>query len=134
MKKMKKLALLIMLISISFMSAFSQGVGINGTGNAPDASSMLDVSSTNKGLLLPRMTTAERYAIASPANSLLIFNTTTRCFEAWDAPSSTWVAFGCIGCTVPTGVSASASPNPICAGSNLTLTGGATDATCWSWT
>jgi uncharacterized protein (TIGR02145 family) len=80
------------------------------------------------------MTTAERNAIASPANSLLIFNTTTRCYEGYDAPSSTWIAFGCIGCTLPTGVTASAAPNPICAGSDLTLTGGATDATCWRWT
>jgi uncharacterized protein (TIGR02145 family) len=131
---MNKLSLLILLISISFMSAFSQGVGINGTGNAPDASAGLDVSFTNKGLLLPRMTTAERDAIVSPANSLLIFNTTTRCYEGYDAPSSYWVAFGCIGCTVPTGVTASASPNPICEGSNLTLTGSATGATTWSWT
>ena len=36
--------------------------------------------------------------------------------------------------TIPTGVTASASPNPICAGATLTLTGGATGATTWSWT
>jgi uncharacterized protein (TIGR02145 family) len=80
------------------------------------------------------MTTAERDAIALPANSLLIFNTTTQCFEAWDASGSTWRAFGCIGCTRPTAVTASASPNPVCEGSDLTLTGSATDATSWSWT
>ena len=36
---------------------FSQNVGINSTGAAPDASAMLDVSSTTKGFLMPRMTT-----------------------------------------------------------------------------
>ncbi|MBI5217930.1 MAG: hypothetical protein HY958_03255, partial [Bacteroidia bacterium] len=36
--------------------------------------------------------------------------------------------------TIPTAVTASASPNPICAGAALTLTGGATGATTWSWT
>ena len=35
--------------------------------------------------------------------------------------------------TIPTAVTASASPNPICTGSTLTLTGGATGATSWSW-
>jgi hypothetical protein len=35
--------------------------------------------------------------------------------------------------TVPTSVTASASPNPLCAGNTLTLTGGATNATSWSW-
>lgn len=71
-------------------------VGINTTGT-PDNAAVLDVSSTTKGQLLPRMSTAQRNAIASPPNSLLIFNTTTNCFEAYDAASSLWVAFGCLG-------------------------------------
>ncbi len=114
-------------------SSFSQNVGINTTGAAPDASAILDISGTT-GLLIPRMTTAQRNAIASPVESLLIYNTTTKCYEGYNATSSTWVAFGCIGCAVPTAVTASASPNPICAGSTLTLIGSATGATIWSWT
>jgi hypothetical protein len=77
---MKKLSLLILLISISFMSAFSQGVGINNTNSAPDASSMLDVSSTNKGLLLPRLAltqTTSASPVTSPVTSLLVYNTAT---------------------------------------------------------
>lgn len=35
--------------------------------------------------------------------------------------------------TMPTGITASAAPNPICIGNNLTLTGGATGATSWAW-
>lgn len=50
-------------------------IGDVGVGATPDASSALDVSSTTKGLLLPRMTEAERDAIAAPATSLLIFQT-----------------------------------------------------------
>ncbi|MGC9331126.1 MAG: FISUMP domain-containing protein [Bacteroidales bacterium] len=111
---------------------FAQNVGINQPN--PDNSAVLDVTSTERGLLVPRMTTTERDAITTPANSLLIFNTTTQCYEGYNAPSSTWVAFGCIGCTVPSGVTATASPNPICVGSDLSLTGSATDATSWSWT
>jgi len=41
----------------------------------PDASAILDVSSSTKGLLIPRMTETERDAIASPANGLLIYQT-----------------------------------------------------------
>ncbi len=53
-------------------SAFAQ-VGIGTT--TPDASSALDITSTTKGLLMPRMTNAQRVAIASPAAGLLVFVT-----------------------------------------------------------
>jgi hypothetical protein len=47
-----------------------------GIGTAsPNTSALLDLSSTNRGLLAPRMTTAQRNAIASPANGLLVFQT-----------------------------------------------------------
>lgn len=42
----------------------------------PDASAQLDISSTTKGVLLPRLTTTQRNAIANPATGLMIFNTT----------------------------------------------------------
>jgi len=55
-----------------FYSGYSQ-VGI-GT-RLPEESSILDVSSTNKGLLIPRLITSERDNIALPATGLIIFNT-----------------------------------------------------------
>ena len=129
---MKKL-ILSFFVSVEFFNAvLCQNIGINEPN--PDNSAILEMTSTERGLLIPRMTTGERDIIPSPANSLLIFNTSTQCFEAWNQPSTSWVAFGCIGCTVPTAVTASAAPNPICVGSTLTLTGSATDATSWSWT
>ncbi|HRH47600.1 MAG TPA: tail fiber domain-containing protein [Panacibacter sp.] len=51
----------------------SSSVGIGTT--APDASSLLELSSATKGLLTPRMTKAQRDAIAAPANGLLIYQT-----------------------------------------------------------
>ncbi len=42
----------------------------------PDASSMLDVVSTSKGLLMPRLSTEQRDAITAPATGLMIYNTT----------------------------------------------------------
>jgi hypothetical protein len=56
----------------------------------PNQSAALDVNSTTQGFLPPRMTTAQRDAIASPAAGLLIFNTTTTKLECWDG--ATWQA------------------------------------------
>lgn len=50
-----------------------QGVGINT--NSPHASAALDVSSTDKGMLIPRMSQSQRNAIVSPANGLLVYQT-----------------------------------------------------------
>lgn len=66
--------LLLFLVSTSL---FAQ-VGIGTT--TPDASSMLDITSTSKGVLIPRMTTAQRSAISSPVTGLLVFDTTTNSF------------------------------------------------------
>jgi len=54
----------------------SSGRALFGTGS-PDASSALDVTSTTGGLLFPRMTGTQRDAIGSPANGLVLYNTTT---------------------------------------------------------
>ncbi len=74
--------LVLMLISFN---AFAQ-VGIGTL--SPDASSMLDVSSTSKGMLTPRMTSAQRLAISSPANGLLVYDTTESVFYFYN--SSQW--------------------------------------------
>jgi uncharacterized protein (TIGR02145 family) len=70
-----------------------QGVSLNTSGQAADVSAILDVSSTSKGLLIPRMTTFQRNNIDSPAISLLIFNSTTNCFEAY--VNGQWYSLSC---------------------------------------
>ncbi len=50
-------------------------VSINTDGSNPDPSAILDVKSTNKGILIPRVTQAEIKTIVSPANGLMVFNT-----------------------------------------------------------
>jgi trimeric autotransporter adhesin len=52
-----------------------QGIAINESGIPRDASSLLDVSSTAKGILVPRMTQAQRNAIPNPATGLIIYQT-----------------------------------------------------------
>ncbi|WP_431472286.1 hypothetical protein [Nonlabens sp. SCSIO 43208] len=69
--------------------AYSQ-VGINT--NSPDPSAMLDIDSVDKGLLTPRMTTAQRDAITSPATGLLVFDTDLNAFQYFDG--TVWVSLG----------------------------------------
>ena len=75
MKKNIFLAVLAISSILSF-EARSQGIAINNDGTNPDPSAMLDVSSTTKGLLIPRMTQTQRNAIANPATGLMIYQTT----------------------------------------------------------
>ena len=64
-----------------------------GIGTAsPDPSALLDISGTSKGFLIPRMSTAQRNAIASPAEGLLIFNTDTNQVNGY--ASGAWGAIG----------------------------------------
>jgi hypothetical protein len=56
-----------------------------GTASAPNASAALDVSSTRG--LLPRLSTAQRDAIVSPAAGLTIFNTSTNRLNTWNGRS-----------------------------------------------
>ena len=68
-------ARLIMLFCILFtaINLFSQSVSINTTGTAADTSAILDISSSSKGFLMPRMTQSQRLGIVLPADGLLIF-------------------------------------------------------------
>ena len=67
--------LLILPFLLFSLIAFSQNVAINSDGSAPDNSAALDIKTTTKGMLIPRMTQTERNAIVSPANGLFIYQT-----------------------------------------------------------
>ena len=61
-----------------------------GIGNpSPNASAALDITSTSKGFLMPRMTTAQRDAMISPAVGLQIFNTDNQCVDIYDGAN--WI-------------------------------------------
>lgn len=69
---MKKVGCFIISCILFSTLAIGQSVGINN--NAPHSSSVLDITSDTKGLLIPRMSTAQRKAIAGPAAGLLVFD------------------------------------------------------------
>lgn len=69
---MKQVLFSISILLLSFQ-AFGQSVGINT--NAPHASAALDVVSSTQGVLVPRMTQAQRNLIATPATGLLVYQT-----------------------------------------------------------
>ena len=75
---MKIITLLLLCLGLlTYVQVFSQ-IGVDNT--SPDPSSVLDLTSSDKGLLIPRMTSAQRTAIASPASSLLVFDTTVNLY------------------------------------------------------
>lgn len=84
---MKKQIIPLILILFAGFSSLAQ-VGISATNTPANASAMLDVSSTTKGLLPPRMTTAQRTTIVSPADGLLVFDISTQSY--WYRRNSTW--------------------------------------------
>ncbi len=61
---------------ILFVCAISKAqISINTTGESADSSAMLDIQSTDKGMLIPRMSSSQRDSIANPATGLLVYQT-----------------------------------------------------------
>lgn len=85
-----KYSALLFLSAVSCLAGMAQSVGIGTT--TPHNSSTFEINSTTKGLLIPRMTTAQRTAIVSPANGLMVYDITTNSF--WFYNGSSWSAVG----------------------------------------
>ena len=106
---MKKsfLTFLALLITLMVFAQKASNVAINTDGSLPDKSAMLDVKSTNMGMLFPRMTESQRNNLSSPANGLLIYNSTSNQFNCyaggfWNKIEGT-VVYGNAGSTAPGG-------------------------------
>ncbi len=84
----KVFLLTLVLITNLLVTSYAQ-VGINDDNGSPDASAMLDVKSTTKGMLIPRVTTTQRNAISSPATGLIVYNTTTNNFNFYNGTA--WI-------------------------------------------
>ncbi|MEN0051964.1 MAG: hypothetical protein AAF806_33165, partial [Bacteroidota bacterium] len=91
MRKASKITLLLLLIHCALFHVLNAQVGINAEGSDPDASAMLDISSNDKGLLIPRMDSTSRQNIQSPAEGLMVFDSTTNSFWYY---STNWTEVG----------------------------------------
>jgi hypothetical protein len=98
--------LLINTMLFALVTAAQAQLGVNLTGSPPNASAMLDVSATDKGLLLPRVAltgATDVTTISSPARSLIVFNTAVagtppndvvKGVYYWDSSNSRWKVLG----------------------------------------
>ena len=76
----------IILVTLGVTNFTFAQVAVNTSGNDPDASAMLDISSTSKGILIPRTTIGN---VSSPATGLLIYDTSLESLMFYDGAS--WV-------------------------------------------
>lgn len=91
---MKKIFAL--MLNFTVVATLSAQIGINT--QTPDASAALDVVSTDKGMLIPRMTTAQKTAISTPAEGLIVYDTTLKCISqnAGTTTSPAWVCLSSV--------------------------------------
>ena len=75
--------------NLQYLSA-QQNVSISDVQATPDPSSVLDISSTSRGLLIPRMTSIQRLAIVNPSNALMVFDTDSSCILFYQSASTDW--------------------------------------------
>ena len=82
-------------------------VGINADNSSPDPSAMLDVRSTSRGMLAPRLSMLQRNAISNPATGLLIFCTDNNLFyyNAGTPVTPNWLMINSQWLTTPSGIS-----------------------------
>lgn len=85
------LLLLAVVSEVVFATSFNDSVLVGGTGPA-DSKAQLDVKSTSKGVLLPRMTTTQQNAITSPTEGLLIYDNVLHQLSNYNGTA--WTAVG----------------------------------------
>lgn len=85
--KLSQILVVVLTVLLSLTAQSQVGIGTT----TPNASSILELASTTQGMLAPRMTSAQRTAIVSPANGLLVFDTDVKALYFYDSASSSWV-------------------------------------------
>jgi len=93
---MKKIKLFLLAIAITASYSLSAQVAVTNDGSSADGSAMLDVKSTDKGFLPPRMTQVQIEAIVDPANGLMVYNTDDCKYYVYRECNAIWleVEFG----------------------------------------
>lgn len=80
--------MLILIVSLHSLLGYAQSVSVNNDGTAAHPSAMLDVKSTSKGMLIPRMSSQERTDILTPSTGLLVYDNDTESF--WYYKTAGW--------------------------------------------
>ena len=93
MKKIRLLSFVLALVSLTVMVS-AQNVAISDVSHSADASAVLDVYSTSKGMLVPRLTSTQRTGISSPATGLLVYDTDLSSYHYYDGSSWTELSYG----------------------------------------
>jgi microcystin-dependent protein len=117
-KILPKILLMASIAMTAFSSAsFGQGMAINSDGSAADANAILDVKSTTKGFLPPRLTAAQRSTLASTLNTgqtgMQVADATTGALYYWNGTAWTAVAGGGGTYTGTAPISVNSSTNTI---------------------
>ncbi len=133
MSTLRKIAL-IFAFCITILFCNAQNVGINTTGAAPNATALLDLSSTALGFLVPRMTTAQMTAIVAPATSLVVFNTTTNCLMFYTGATWNNIACGCTAAPAAPGAITGPTSPPVSSVNNVYFISPVAGATSYTWT
>jgi uncharacterized protein (TIGR02145 family) len=81
--RLKSFSMLVCIVLFATI-ATAQNIAINTTGDTAHPSALLDLQSTEKGLLPPRMTAAQRNAISNPGVGLIIYNLSSNCLNTFD--------------------------------------------------
>ncbi len=85
---MKNTLLITGLLLITIIASAQNNVGIGTT--APNPKAILELQATDKGLLVPRLSTVQINAITTPPNGLLVYNITENCFNYYNTTASLW--------------------------------------------
>ena len=75
--------------NLIYTNIFAEKIKIGGGTSAITSSAILEANSTNKGILLPRMTNAQMLAIVNPVRGLIVYNTDNNCLYVRN--TTTWV-------------------------------------------
>lgn len=90
---------IILIITLAFLAQATANAQVGIGTTSPDETAILEVQSTTKGFLPPRMDTDARDDISNPAEALVIYNTDSKCLEVFD--NADWISI-CDGSVVTT--------------------------------
>lgn len=131
MRMFKVAAVLGLLLSSTVLFAQTVAIGDTSLGIVPNAS--LQLLDTNLGLMINRLTTAQRNAINNPATGLQIFNVSNRCLEIY-FPATGWKSIACECTVAPNAPTSIQGPTQICPGDTVVFsTGLVSGATFYQW-